>query len=416
MGTNRRRFRPPVFSRLSWAWMLFAASAAAIGAYSATSGGKSAASRIALAVGELERLARPEPPPPATTSVFKSDGTEERLYAAAPTLRDERYDGEPDFAERGDALALDDPYTEDAVEADSDEIIITVDGVPARDGSRAVAPQLASLASRDPVASIPDADSALLQKTPLGRIPKVASDGRRAMRVYARSDGATSSGPRVALIVGGLGLDPELTARAIEELPAAVALSFAPYARDLENWTAEARARGHEILIELPMEAYGGGAEGLGPAALLTTRSEAENRQRLDWLLARFGAYFAATNYQGAKFSADRNAIAAVVTRLEELGIAYFDDTGAARLAAGEAAHVATVNRVLAAKADADAKDVLRDLAALDALAQKDGAALAKAFVREATIEAIVEWAERAERKTTLAPASAVLRVREARG
>lgn len=416
----RRRFRLPVLSRLTWAWLLFAFAAIAFSLYSATAGRKAdGPARVALALGsELETLARRLPAPPETVSVLRKDP---RPTAPAttefPTLRDGAPDDEPFSSEGEDALvdtSTGAPYADEMLVIEPADVVITIDGAPAgAPRPRAVAPSPASFSV--PVAAIPGPDPALLQKTPFGRIPKVGADGRRAALHYARPF-ERGRNPRIAIIVGGLGLNPGLTERAIDDLPPEVTLAFAPYAKDLEQWTARARAAGHEIMIELPMEGYGGGVEALGPAALLAERSVGENLQRLDWLLARFGGYFGATNYLGGKFSADREAMAAVLARLDELGLAYVDDTGAARQALSGAARATIVNRMIAAGGN-DGEAARRDLAALEKIAARDGDALGKTYAYEATIAALGEWSrELAARELTLAPASAVLHARGAGG
>jgi len=415
----RRRFRPPVLSRLTWAWLIFAFAAIALSLYSATAGRKAGGpARVALALGgEVETLARRLPAPPETVSVLRKDQPAPS-ETETPTLRDGAPGEEPFSSEGEDVLAdastSGAPYTDELLEIEPADVVITIDGAPAgAPRPRTVGPSLASFS--DPVAAIPDPDPALLQRTPFGRIPKIAADGRRAALHYARPF-ERGRNPRIAIIVGGLGLNPGLTERAIDDLPADVTLAFAPYAKDLEQWTARARAAGHEIMIELPMEGYGGGAEALGPAALLAERSAGENLQRLDWLLARFGSYFGATNYLGGKFSADREAMAAVLARLDELGLAYVDDTGAARQALTGAARATIVNRMIAAGGN-DGEAARRDLAALEKIAARDGDALGKAYAYEATIVALGEWSrELAARELTLAPASAVLHARSTGG
>src|SRR3546814_16101974 len=76
--------------------------------------------------------------------------------------------------------------------------------------------------------------------------------------------------PRIAVVLTGLGLSDSATQAAIEQLPAAVTLSFSPYARGLEPWTALARSRGHEALIALPLEPPPFPNENPGPHDLLT--------------------------------------------------------------------------------------------------------------------------------------------------
>jgi polysaccharide deacetylase 2 family uncharacterized protein YibQ len=260
--------------------------------------------------------------------------------------------------------------------------------------------------------AVADPDPALLRDTPFGKIPKPANDGRLAMNFYrGRFDGGDNS-PRVALIVGGLGLNKALTERAIDELPPEVSLAFAPYATELAFWTKKARKAGHEVLIELPMETYSGDPSALGAAGLLTSRTPSENLQRLDWLMSRFSGYFAATNYLGGKFAADPKAMAPVLTRLREAGVAYVDDTGAAKtIAERNGAAVATVTRVIPPAPDDTARrSVRRALDSLEKSAERDGAALGKTYAYAATIEEISKWTSGLEEKgLTLAPASSAL-------
>lgn len=405
--TRRRRLRRPVFSRLTLAWAAFACAGLALISYAVVAGGGKRSDRIALALdGEIERFA---PPRPARAPGPAADDRLTPAFGAAGADAGEAGAGFPAGA---DAFGGEDiPYTDGMLEIEPSGVVITIDGAPPRDSARgALGMRTASLTRR--TASIPDPDPALLQQTPLGRIPKIAGDGRRAARVYARPYQGPAESPRVAVIVGGLGLNRDLTARAIDELAPDVTLAFAPYAKDLDYWTARARGAGHEIMIELPMETHGGVEGALGPAALLTGRPAADNLRRLDWLLARFGGYFAATNYLGAKFSADATALAPVLKRLDALGIAYVDDTGAAP-AGGR-----IVDRmILAGDGGADIRAAQGDLGALEALAARAGEALGKAYVSEATIGAIRAWTVELDGgDIVLAPASAVLQARSNRG
>ncbi len=163
-----------------------------------------------------------------------------------------------------------------------------------------------------------------------GPTPKIASDGRHPSRHYARKFTAPADTPKIAIIIAGLGLDPALTDAAIA-LPPEVTLAFAPYAKNLPAKAARARARGHELLVELPMEAAGLGPEQLGPAALTTFQSQADNRKRLDWVLSRFKGFYGVTNYLGGTFSSEQTAITPVLFALKSSGLAYIDDTGLAR-------------------------------------------------------------------------------------
>jgi polysaccharide deacetylase 2 family uncharacterized protein YibQ len=399
--STRRRFKRPVFSRLTLAWTAFgAACAGVIGyAYFAFDADKP---RVALAVqGEAERFARAGPAESARSPAPSFPAAEKSPADAPDALIDDSVPAE-------DALALGEPpVTDDVLEVEPEEVIITIDGAPAG-AKKPVGARAASYVN----VAVADPDPLLLQKTALGAIPKVGEDGRRASLYYARPE-ADARGPRVGLVVGGLGLNADLTARAIDELPPEVTLAFAPYAKNLDFWAKRARKAGHEIVIELPMESQGGSPDALGPAALLSDRAPQDNLRRLDWLLSRLSGYFAATNYLGAKFSSDPDALAPVLQRLDALGVAYIDDTGAAA-ALGENRAVGEVDRIILA---GDPREAEGGLKALGAAAGRSGAALGKTYVSEAAIDAVKAWASELEEiDVTLAPASAILRLKAGQG
>ncbi|WP_375201655.1 divergent polysaccharide deacetylase family protein [Hyphococcus sp.] len=417
---RRRRIKAPVLSRLTWAWLgslVLFAGAVGVFVYSARTG--EGPGRIALPVDHIEIFARNTPPAPGTEERIEApvlreppagaqqlaqapsgEETEDGLVLIYPGANDLRTDEE-------DGLLYDESDLEpedDGVRYSADDVIITIPG--ARKATSVTA------ASLTPVARpIPDPDSALLRVTALGKTPRVAADGRRPVSYYAKPFDGARSKPRVAIVVGGLGLNAAVTERAIDDLPPEISLSFAPYAKNLDFWTKKARDAGHEVLIELPMESYGANAQALGAAALLTSREPQENLQRLDWLLARFGGYFAATNYMGAKFSADADALAPILERLKNSGVGYVDDTGAAARSAG-GLPLATVTRMIpAAIDDADLRQVQRELAALESAAERDGFALGKTYAYAATIDEIASWSRGLEKKgIAQAPASALLR------
>ena len=122
---------------------------------------------------------------------------------------------------------------------------------------------------------------------------------------------ATRGAPRVAIFVGGLGLDAESTRAAISRLPAAVSLGIAPYGADLPEVATRARASGHEIWLQAPMEAMVGDSP--GPHTLTTSASEADNRDSLHWFMGRFQGYAGVVNYLGSKLTADSTAFTPIL-------------------------------------------------------------------------------------------------------
>ena len=426
MRSNRyRRLRAPVLSRLTLAWAAFACASVMLGGYALLRGSEGN-EKIALTVeDDVQTMAPPITrlaPPGEINRPSLRGVTEATLASASPGLRDTGDPGNSSFFTDdvyGDlpTLVSVSPETPTEViypnDSGADSIIITVDGEPAqKPGDRlALAAAARPVFERGKTPAGPIAD--LLKKTAHGKIPRISPSGKRASRSYAKPFDSSKGKPKIAIVVGGLGLNASLTERAIDELPAHVTLAFAPYAKDLDFWATKARAAGHEVILELPMEAHAGSPQALGPAALLTSRTQQENLERLDWLLSRFQGYFAATNYLGGKFSADPEAIRPVLEKLDAAGVAYIDDTGAIRRA-GVKGEWTIVNRVITAgNSNNDSKAVKRGLDALEKIARRDGNALGKTFAYDASISEITDWAAGlSERGFTIAPASAVLHAR----
>ena len=148
------------------------------------------------------------------------------------------------------------------------------------------------------------ADPALIEQTAQGPLPKIGADGRTPMTAYAPPV-APFKGPRIAIVVNGLGLSARTTSAAIQTLPAAVTLSFAPYESDVQRWVGEARRAGHEVLLEIPMESYDFPDSDPGPHTLRAAAGEESNTERLVWSMTRFTGYAGITNLQGGRFLAD---------------------------------------------------------------------------------------------------------------
>ena len=59
-----------------------------------------------------------------------------------------------------------------------------------------------------------------------------------------------------------------------------------PYAEGLQGWIDLARANGHEVLLEIPMEPIDYPDNDPGPYTLLASANAQEINRRLEWLLS----------------------------------------------------------------------------------------------------------------------------------
>jgi len=256
----------------------------------------------------------------------------------------------------------------------------------------------------------------LVEETRNGPIPQVAADGRSPFASYARASLTPASAegrPLIAIIVTGLGLNESATLSAIEQLPDNVTLAFAPYGRTLQRTTAAARAEGHELLLQVPLEPFDYPDNDPGPQTLLTGQPPRANLDRLFWLMARFGGYVGLINHMGARFTASPPDLEPLMEELGTRGLGYVDDGSSNR---SLAAQMARRNLVPFARADIelDANPsraaILEALGALEALATERGTAMGLVSALPVSVLTVSEWARGLEaRNVILVPASALM-------
>jgi hypothetical protein len=249
-----------------------------------------------------------------------------------------------------------------------------------------------------------------------GLLPRIASDGRKPSDVYARAVPASvldSDRPKIAIVLGGMGLNAQLTRQAIEDLPGPVTLAFAPYGDSIQKLVDEARAGGHEIMLHLPMEPFNYPLVDPGPKTLRAGQETSDNPGNLAWLMSRFAGYAGVVNYRGARLSGDESALRPVLAEIGRRGLVYLDDGSSARslvqALGGEAGLPVRQAQVIDTGASFD--DIRRSLAVLEEEAHRSGFAIGTGTGLPVTIDAVQSWArDLAERGVVLVPASAAFR------
>ena len=245
-------------------------------------------------------------------------------------------------------------------------------------------------------------DPKLLEDTRHGPIPRISVDGARPLVAYARPVAATPANanmPRIAIVVAGLGIGASATAEALK-LPAPVSFAFAPYGTDLARVAARARAEGHELLLQLPMEPFDYPDNDPGPQTLLISLAPEQNIDRMHWLMSRFQGYVGVTNYMGSHFTASDAAFAPVLREVAKRGLMYLDDATSPRSLAGQIAGAsglpyAKANVVLDAVPTANEIDGA--LARLEKMASDSGLAVGVATALPISIARIASWAKKTE-------------------
>ncbi|MGH6673553.1 MAG: divergent polysaccharide deacetylase family protein [Xanthobacteraceae bacterium] len=263
----------------------------------------------------------------------------------------------------------------------------------------------------DPHAIEPPAKSDVMQKfiemTPQGPLPKIAADGVRPEDAFAqpiKPIPGNPDAPRVALIVTGLGISAKLTADAIAKLPGPVTLAFIPYGNDAD-WVARARARGHEILLQVPMEPFDYPDNDPGPETLLTSLPPEQNMDRLHWLMSRFQGYVGLINMMGARFTASDGVLTPVLRETARRGLIFVDDGSNPRSIAGR---IAAANNLPFARAEItlDAVptpgEIDQALGRLEIAARQHHTAVGIASALPVSIAHIAKWAKSAASRGVL--------------
>lgn len=267
-------------------------------------------------------------------------------------------------------------------------------------------------AGRSPGGAI---EPALQEPGPHGPLPRVGPDGRTPIRAYGHPFDRSDTRPRVGLVVGGLGMNAAVTEEAIRRLPAAVTLAFSPYATRIDFLLDQARTKGMELLVALPLEPAGHPTiNNAGNRALLTRLSPAENREHLEWALSRFGGHVGAVGalgpMRGERFAELAETLHPVQEALRGRGLLYVDPRPGAR--PPERAWGRSVDIVV--DEPATRGEIERKLDALERLARERGTAGALGYAGEASpvlVDRIAVWAGGVEgRGLALAPVSAMIR------
>lgn len=259
----------------------------------------------------------------------------------------------------------------------------------------------------------PVPDLGLIEEYPDGFLPRIGRDGRRPDQVYARPFDQTRKGGRIAIVLRGVGPYRAAAEHAIMDLPPEIVLSFATHARDLQTLANQARARGHEVMLDLPMEPFDFPVNDPGPDALLTGLPSVETERRLAWHLSRFTGYTGVVNLMGGKVMAAKTDFSRVLNLLGKRGLTFLD-TGSSdgSLTKSLKGHVEIPLGVADRQIDrvpnrSAIKFMLKDL---ENLAMSEGAAIGVARALPVTVEVLAAWARSLpSRGLVLAPLSAIM-------
>ena len=253
---------------------------------------------------------------------------------------------------------------------------------------------------------------------------RVAGRDHRAAPVNAGADAAwlknsvafsvPQGKPLIAVVLDDVGVARNHAELAID-LPGVITLSFMTYADGVADMAARARAKGHELMLHVPMEPLGHEIDA-GPHALTVGASDGELLKRLAWGLDRFPGYIGINNHMGSRFTQDERGMGVVLAELKRRNLLFLDsrtigNTVGDKLAARMG--VAHVMRDVFLDNEMDEAAVIKQLMQAERIAASKGQAIAIGHPHPATIAAIRAWMPKAEaRGFVIVPLSAVAKLR----
>ena len=217
----------------------------------------------------------------------------------------------------------------------------------------------------------------------------------------------------IALVIDDVGVDQVHSKQAIDELPAMVTLSLLPYGKGIDRQAEAARAKGHEIIVHVSMEADTRTVDP-GPNALYINLAPDEINRRFDWAMSQFTGYVGFNNHMGSRFTSYEPGMRLVLEQAKARGLMFLDSrTAPETIGASLSAEfgVPFASRQVFLDNDMNEGAVKKQLAALEAIAKRDNGAIAIGHPHEGTLAALKAWIPTlASRGFVLVPLTAMIK------
>ena len=198
--------------------------------------------------------------------------------------------------------------------------------------------------------------------------------------------------PVIAIVIDDMGVSHRRTAN-ISSLDYPLTSSFITYASNLRPQIAAAERAGHEIIAHLPMEPKA--SMNVSPDVLTVKMNEKQVAEGLNGMLDKFPGIAGVNNHMGSRFTEDAERMDVVMKELEKRGL-FFLDSKTTPHSAGEKAAKDNRVRYVSRNVFLDNEDkfdyVMRQLRQTEAIARKNGYAVAIGHPKEQTYNALKVW------------------------
>jgi polysaccharide deacetylase 2 family uncharacterized protein YibQ len=200
-------------------------------------------------------------------------------------------------------------------------------------------------------------------------------------------------GPRLAIVVDGLGYDPVRDAEWLD-FPERITVSVLPHGPSSKSFAASARTHGFGVILHIPMEPEGAVSDRTEPFLLRRGMTPEEIADRFARMAADVPQANGASNHMGSAFTSDPAAMAAFARTLKGKGFFFVDSVtsaGTVGFMAMEQAGVPATRRDVILDDDGRPEEMRRQWAVAIALAKERGQAVLLCHARRETRKALLE-------------------------
>jgi polysaccharide deacetylase 2 family uncharacterized protein YibQ len=217
-----------------------------------------------------------------------------------------------------------------------------------------------------------------------------------------------ASTKKIVIIIDDMGVDRRRTDK-VSKLEGPLTLAFLPYARNVSEQADKAKARGHELIVHMPMQPIKSDLD-TGPIVLTKGLNDRDFNQMIDKGLSAFDNYVGINNHMGSALTQDKKSMSRVMKILKERELLFVDSRTINTSVAAESAQkfgVPNVTRDIFIDHEPGYAYAKNALIKLEAVANKKGIAIGIGHPKDGTIQALKEWLPTLpEKNITLVPVS----------
>ncbi len=196
----------------------------------------------------------------------------------------------------------------------------------------------------------------------------------------------------VALVIDDCGISSTQTMPALA-LPPEVTLSFLPYGSATRSLAQQAKGKGHDVFLHMPMQPIG--HDNPGPDALVPGLDAATARSRVIAALDRVPGAIGMNNHMGSAATADAVLMQAIMPVLAEQHLLFLDSYTSPKSVAYQTAQqagVTTARRDIFLDDTITPEAIAAQLQLLEKRAKKQGHAIAIGHPHPETLAALTQW------------------------